>query len=187
MLYLIVFVSLYFLAVYRLDKFYMGKYFWDQNCEKERFFTCLLQPFMELFGNSMTAHFWHFKNIYLSQEQKQVIYNFELPVNSSCKPFRVFNRGKPIAIITSACVDVNPMQECVIIQPKIHTGKWKLFFAVSYDNGLFQEEKCSHIGAVKVAIDGTGTLLGRDLEANFIELEILKPCKAHQDTHILMV
>ena len=195
-------IGLYTLACFRLDKFYMGRYFWDEDCNRkqnknqlgERFWTGLLQPFMELFGNGMTAHFWHFNTIKIlesnyKENHKENYKNYELVLESSLRQFRIFDKGFIVAVLTSAWVDINPFQTCAIIKPtKDNTDiLWKIFFATDVQNGLFQEEKCSHRGAVKVVIDGQGSVWGRDINGNFIELEIVEYCKAYQNTHILFV
>lgn len=180
---LVLAVFLYSLAAFRLDIFYSGRYFWPKNMKKERFFTSLMQPFMELFGNGMTAHFWHFQDVVYSI--KNLDKKFILNLTNNKKPFRKLNNGKFLAVLTSAWVDTYPFQDCAIIKPKNYTGKWRLFFPIS--SKVCQIEKCSHIGAVKVVVDGNGQVLAKNEKDEFIELELVKYCKAWQDTHILFI
>lgn len=179
----ILFILCYFLAVYRLDQFYLNRYFWDNNCKLERVLTSFIQPFMELFANGMTAHFWHFED--LDWKTNSIEKKYFLELNNFRPPFRIFDKGKFLAILTAAWVDCNPWQTCAIIRPKNYKGKWKIFFPLS--SNICQEEKCSHYGRVKVVIDGKGNILGRDLNGNFIELEVLGYCLAFEKTHILFV
>jgi hypothetical protein len=183
MTFLFLLIVLYLLAAFRLDIFYSGRYFWQEGQDKERFFTGLLQPFMELFGNGMTAHFWHFKDVKF--ETKDLDKKFLLKLSNHKKPFRRLSSGKFLAVLTSAWVDTNPLQDCAIIKPKNYNGKWQLFFPIN--SKICQLEKCSHYGAVKVAVDGSGTILAKDEQGKFIELELVEYCKAWQQTHILFV
>lgn len=179
-------ISLYILAVIRLDLFYNNRYFWDRNCRWQRVGTSLIQPLMELFGNSMTAHFWHFRELKLDRNSFDYA-KYILQLNSYKKPFRKFNHIPVLSFFTSAYVDVNPFQSCAIIQPKEYSGKWKIVFARNWTNNLFGIEKCSHIGSVKVVIDGSGGIMGQGEDGNLIELELVKYCKAWQHTDVLFV
>lgn len=173
-------IFIYAIWVWRLDIFYSGRYFWDQNCDLERFLTALLQPFMEIFGNSMTAHFWHFKKQRLGT--KPIL----LELKSWKKPFRLIGGNKFADILTSAWVDTNPNQQTAIVRPKTYKGDWKLV-SFTDQTGVFEVEKCSHIGAVKVVVDGNGSIMAIDQNNNWIELELVNYCKAWQNTHILMI
>ena len=176
------FIFCYILAVWRLDNFYSNRYFWNANCTLERILTSTMQPFMEIFANGMTAHFWHFEDLDFETSSLEKKYFLEL--DNFVPQFRIFDRGKFLAILTSAWVDVNPWQTCAVIRPKSYKGKWKIFFPLG---NVCQEEKCSHQGSVKVVVDGKGVILGRDLNGNSIELELLGYCQAFQKTHILFV
>jgi hypothetical protein len=179
-------ISLYFLAIIRLDLFYNNRYFWNQGCKWERVGTSLVQPIMELFGNSMTAHFWHFHNFQMDHncfEHDKYI----LQLNSDRNSFRKFNNIPVLSFFTSAYVDVNPLQTCAIIKPKNYAGKWKIVFARNWNHNVFSIEKCSHIGAVKLIVDGNGGIMGQGEDGKLIELELVKYCKAWQSTDVLFV
>jgi hypothetical protein len=183
---LFIFISIYFLVAIRLDLFYNNRYFWNNNCRWERVGTSMIQPIMELFANSMTAHFWHFQDFQLDHncfEHDKYI----LQLDSNNKSFRKFNNIPVLSFFSSAYVDVNPFQSCAIIRPKNYIGKWKIVFARDWNRDLFSIEKCSHLGAVKVVVDGSGGIMGQDDEGKLIELELVKYCKAWQNTDILFV
>jgi hypothetical protein len=181
MFWLVVFILIYALAVFRLDQYYSNRYFWDKGCNRERFGSSVGQPVMELFGNSMVAHGWCF-----------CTYKKHIDIPSSCKLviecekplFRKFNSGLA-TLFTSAWVDINPLQTCAIIEPVEYTGKWKIFFQTGI--GIYQEAKFSHVGQVKIVVDGQGEIYGRDLKGNFVELQIVDRVKAWERTDILMV
>jgi hypothetical protein len=182
----ILLIVLYFLAVIRLDLFYNNRYFWNKNCRWERIGTSLIQPIMELFGNSMTAHFWHFDNFELDRnsfEHDKCI----LQVSSTKKSFRLFNNVPILSFFSSAYVDVNPFQKCAIIQPIDYKGKWKIVFARNWDQDQFCIEKCSHIGPVKIVVDGSGGMMGQGEHGEFVHLELVQYCKAWERTDILFV
>jgi hypothetical protein len=181
MIEVLVFVVLYALAVFRLDQYYSDRYFWDTGYAKERIASSVGQPLMELFGNSMVAHTWCFRTF---KRHIDIPHNCKLSIECEKPLFRKFNSGI-LTFITSAWVDVNPMQECAIIQPKDYTDKWKIFFQTGI--GIYQEAKFSHRGQIKIVVDGQGEIYGRDLDGNFLELEIVGRCKAWKRTDILMV
>ena len=182
----IILILFYFIAVIRLDLFYNNRYFWNKNCKWERVGTSLIQPIMELFGNSMTAHFWHFENFYLDRNSFDHS-KYILQLNSPKNSFRMFNKIPILSFISSAYVDVNPFQTCAIIRPKTYQGKWKLVFARDWNNNIFSIEKCSHIGKVKVVVDGNGGIMGQGENGDLLELELIKYCKAWQCNEILYV
>ena len=175
------FLLIYLLTVFRLDQHYSNRYFWDEDCGWQQFWSSIGQPIMELFGNSMIAHFWCFETI-----RGKIIIPSHCRLQIPCQspPFRRFNRGLE-TVLRSAWVDVNPNQLCAIVQPVDYIGRWKIFFQTG--GNTFQEAKFSHTGAVKVVVDGSGQMYGRDLSGVFIELEILQNVKAWQRTDILMV
>jgi hypothetical protein len=177
----LVFVIVYGLAAFRLDQYYSNKYFWDTSCIRERLASSAGQPLMELFGNSMIAHTWCFRTF---KQHIDIPHNCKLSIDCEKPLFRKFNSGW-LTFITSAWVDINPMQECAIIQPKDYYGKWKIFFQTGI--GIYQEAKFSHIGQVKIVVDGQGEIYGRDQNGKFLELEIVSRCKAWKRTDILMV
>lgn len=182
----ILIIILYFLTVFRLDLFYNNRYFWNKNCKWERVCTSSIQPLMELFGNSMTAHFWHFENFHLDHncfERGKYI----LQLTSKKKSLRKFNKIPILSFFSSAYVDVNPFQSCAIIQPKDYNGKWKIVFARNWNHNIFSIEKCSHIGPVKVVVDGNGGIMGQSEEGELIELRLVQYCKAWQRTDVLYV
>lgn len=188
MLFLALIITLYLLACYRLDKHYSGRYFWDTNCHKEKICTNLLQPFMELLGNGMTAHFWHFRTLPIKNCNFKP--KFELKLQSNRPATRIFSKGLFLSIITSIWVDINPFQRCAVIKP-VYSSEitpntlWKIWFMTGTQTT--QEEKCSHFGTVKIVVDGQGGIFGRETDGNFIELEVVTYCKAYQNTHILFV
>lgn len=186
MITLLIFVLIYILAAIRLDLFYNNRYFWNDNCRWERVGTSLIQPIMELFGNSMTAHFWHFEDFEFDHNSFDHS-KYILQLEASRKSFRRLNKLAIVSFLTSAFVDVNPFQTCAIIQPKGYHGKWKIVFARDWSNDLFSVEKCSHIGAVKVVVDGNGGIIGQGEDGKLVELELVKYCKAWQNTDILYV
>jgi hypothetical protein len=147
--------------------------------------TGLLQPFMELFGNRMTAHFWHFRKIKLNKNE--LLSNHILQVQGSLKTKRIFGRNKLLAILTSIWVDINPQQNCLIIQPIDYTGQWQLVFPSNWDQGIFEEEKCFHRGPAKIVVDGSGIVMARNSNGKFVELQIITKCKAYQNRHILFI
>jgi hypothetical protein len=179
-------VLLYILAIIRLDLFYNNRYFWNSNCKRERAGTSLIQPFMELFGNSMTAHFWHFQNFEMDHNSFDHD-KYILQLNSTKKSFRTFNKIPILSFLTSAYIDVNPFQTCAIIQPKNFQGKWKIVFARNWNRNVFSIEKCSHMGPVKVIVDGNGGIMGQGQDEQLIELEVIKYCKAWQFTDVLFI
>jgi hypothetical protein len=183
---ILILILLYFLAIIRLDLFYNNRYFWNQNCRWERVGTSLIQPIMELFGNSMTAHFWHFQDFTIDRNCFEHD-KFILQLNSNRKSFRKFNNIPILSFFSSAYVDINPFQTCAIIRPKDYIGKWKIVFARDWNHNLFSIEKCSHVGAVKVVVDGSGGIMGQGESGSLIELELVKYCKAWQNTYILFV
>ena len=172
---------LYILSAFRLDQYYANRYFWDQGCRWERFGSSASQPVMELFGNSMIAHGWCFRTF------KK---NIDIPVGCKLiiecqKPlFRKFNSGIA-TLFTSAWVDINPFQNCAIIEPVNYDNKWKIFFQTGI--GIYQEAKFSHCGKVKIVVDGQGEIYGRDLNGNFLELRIIDRILAWERTDVLMV
>ena len=182
----IILILIYILAAIRLDLFYNNRYFWNPNCKWQRVGTSLIQPIMELFGNSMTAHFWHFEDLYLDHNSLDHD-KYILQLNSSRRSFRMFNKIPILSFFSSAYVDVNPFQTCAIIQPKSYQGKWKIVFARDWNNDIFSIEKCSHLGAIKIVVDGTGGILGQSESDELLELELVKYCKAWQDTDVLYV
>ena len=174
------------MAIIRLDLFYNNRYFWNKNCSWERVGTSLIQPIMELFGNSMTAHFWHFENYKLDRnsfDHNKYILQLYSPKSS----FRRFNNVPILSFFSSAYVDVNPLQTCAIIKPKNYDAKWKIIFARDWNNNIFSIEKCSHIGAVKIVVDGKGGIIGQGENQELIELELIKYCRAWQHTDILYI
>jgi hypothetical protein len=182
----VLFLLLYILAAIRLDLFYNNRYFWNQNCRLERFATSAIQPLMEIFGNSMTAHFWHFENFKMDHncfDHDKYI----LQLHSNKKPFRKLNNIPLVTFFTSAFVDINPLQSCAIIQPKSYIGKWKLVFARDWSHDVFSIEKCSHIGPAKVVVDGAGGIIAVDQQGELIELELVRYCKAWQHTEVLYI
>ena len=140
---------------------------------------------MEIFGNSMTAHFWHFKKIDfdLSDIPNKMVLN----VGTNTSSFRVFHKNRFFAVLTSAFVDINPLQTCLVIKPKNSNKPWKLFYPLNLEKGKFEEEKCSHIGEAKIIVDGNGCVLARDIDGNFLELEIVQHCLAWQRTDVLFI
>ncbi len=174
------------MAIFRLDLYYANRYFWNNNCKWERVGTSLMQPLMELFGNSMTAHFWHFENFKL--DRNSFDHNkYVLQLNSSQNTFRRFGKLPILSFLSSAYVDINPFQTCAIIKPKNYKGKWKIVFARDWDNNIFSIEKCSHLGSVKVIVDGSGGIMAQNQNNELIELELVQYCKAWQSTDILFV
>ena len=175
----------YLIVCVALDQYYSRLYQWQNNCLLQRFLTSLGQPIMEIIGNGMTAHFWHFERFAFDKTKIDSKYI----LNVGNKPFsvRVFDRNKLLAILTSIWVDINPFQDCLIIKPKNYDGQWSLVFPKHYDNNIFEQEKCLHTGQVKVVIDGQGMLLARDSNGNWLELEITNSCKAYQYRNVLFI
>jgi hypothetical protein len=178
-------VVIYLVFVVVLKSKYSGLYFWNDGCGKEQTATDLLQPLMEIVGNSMTAHNWHFEK-YNSTNIDQ-IHSKILCIRTNKKPIRRFDSGFIAMILTSAFVDINPFQQCAILKPKIHQGKWKIAFPSDLDSGEFKIEKCSHIGAVKIVIDGSGCNFGVSETGEIIDLELVELCKAYERKDILFV
>ncbi len=181
----LIFIFIYFITVLILDFYYTKRYIWLPNCLLERLLTGLLQPLMEVCGNRMTAHFWHFRQVLISKEDLPSEYL--LRVEDYKKSRRVFGKNKLMSILSSIWVDINPHQNCLIIQPVNYFGQWQLVFPSNWDDGIFEEEKCFHVGCAKIVVDGTGFVLARDRNGNFLQLKIVSKCKAYQYRHILFI
>jgi hypothetical protein len=182
---LVVFSVLYLSYSVYLNYQYSKVYTWDKkNTFFERLGTALLQPFMDVFANKKTTHFWSWKEIQLHTDIVKLSHCKPLEVKCDVK-YRHFNAGIR-SIITGAFVDVNPRQPCVIIRPKTYKNNWKLAFATN-NEGLMQIPKFSHVGVIKIVLDGDGHLFGLDMNNNFIELEIVSYCRADQQKDVLFV
>ncbi len=182
-------ILFYLLTAIILDQVYNRCYFWDANCIPQRIATSLLQPLMEIFGNGMTAHTWHFEYFKVTEtiDQKYRLDVCPKHPNKANKSFRKFNSNPILRILTSALVDINPFQEALIIMPKNHNGKWKIAFEVNQNNNIYQKAKYSHIDKVKILVDGEGCIMGMDDKDNFIELKSVGSCRAYQHRNILLV
>lgn len=178
------FVGIYLLYVILLDWYYFRRYQWDSQCILERACTGLIQPLMELIGNRMSAHFWHFKKLKLQTKPEPKYY---LKVGHHTNPSRFFGKNRLLEIFSSAIVDVNPVQPCAIIKPKHHEKKWKLIYPTNLNNQEFDIEKCSHIGQAKIVLAGEGYVLAQDESGNWIELEIIQNCKAFERRDVLFI
>jgi hypothetical protein len=177
-------IIVYTIIAIILDWAYSRKYTWDQNCIPERIATSVIQPVMEIVGNGMTAHNWTFQNIII---KKEISESCKLCFETSSKQFRKFGSNRFQRILTSAIVDINPMQSAAIIRPKTHQGNWRICFAINDNQGHYQVTKYSYQGQVKILIDGSGYIMGMDSSGKFLELEIVQYCKAYQRRDVLLV
>jgi hypothetical protein len=185
LIFLSIAIGIYLVLVVVLKSKYSRLYFWNKDCIIEEIATNLIQPIMELIGNSMTAHNWHFQR--LDNPNSTEIHSKITCIRSNTKPIRKFDSGFVKMILTSAFVDVNPLQQCAILRPKSYTYKWKIAFPTDLSKDEFKIEKCSHFGAVKIVIDGSGCNFGIGEKGEIIELEVVEICKAYQRKDILFV
>jgi hypothetical protein len=180
-----IFILIYLAFAIVLDYSYSKKYKWCKNCFKERFLTGILQPFMEVFGNKMTAHFWHFRPVKIDKDTIKP--NFVLEIKDYSKSNRIFGKNKLLSILSSIWVDINPNQKCFVIRPIDYDGFWQLVFPTDWNNSKFEEEKCFHKGLAKIVIDGSGFIMARDFDGNFIQIEVVLECKASEFKDVLFI
>lgn len=172
MLNLVLFLVLIYLSSCIFYHFsYKNKYQDTNQNPLPKIGTFLLQPFMEVFGNSKVTHFWHYKDTSSSSlDPKKALF-----LESQTPQSRNFEKGLS-ALITNAIVDLSSDQEGAIIQPVAYDGSWRLV-SCSKDLSICQRSTILSFGKVKILLDGGFYLWGENSEKQIIELKLEKKIK----------
>jgi len=176
------FIAVYLIFVIILYFSYSSKYSYKSGSVLIQATTYMLQPFMQLFGNSKVTHFWHW-------EKYAPAYDYALfGIKRDNPAKRIFKAEFDLwAFLVNAQADLGGVKEAIVVKPKNYTGKWRLVYCVTQEKLFCEVGILNHSGEVKILNDGVGYTWGLDENNQPLKLELVRQIEINQEKNILFI
>jgi hypothetical protein len=172
-------VAVYVSIAYGFFAFSKIEYTYSKQSALNQNLTILMQPFMEIFGDSKVSHWYDWQTISESEIDKKVNPLVLKSKNSQYGQYSSFSYKNVIRILGG-------VKEAVIVQPLSYSKNWSLISCNKQENVCIKSDLL-HTGPVKILVDGENSLWGIDQSSNYIELKLIKLIDRSENKDILFI
>lgn len=141
--------------------------------------SILIQPVMDLIGNSKVSYWYDYSKI----EKKQI------PENISSLNIRSDSNTRNLQekmFWRNTKASINGVNTAVIVEPADYTGKWSLVYCI-IDKDFCEQSNILATGKVKLISDGQQQIWGKDEQGNFLQLKLIKYSQRSDNPEILHI